>query len=131
MAYDAGESWHLTDEKLIALQRDSTTDRYETDAWQAPIEAFIAPLHLTTSGEIAKGALAMDVKDVNVTHTRRIGKVMHILGWENQSIRRDGPKSKTVRCYVLPEAKRVANSETDAERAASLKDLMHDDADDA
>jgi putative DNA primase/helicase len=134
-AYDAGESWHLEGAELIALQKESIAERYETDAWQAPIEAFLANkvearIFETTSGEIARGAIGMEAKDVNVTHTRRIGKVMVVLGWESKSIRRDGAKSKTVRCYVLPEAARAA-PETNEEHAAALAKLMANEEEEA
>ena len=68
--------------------------RYEFDAWEETIEAYLLGLEKTTVMRVATGALGFAVGHVGTTDQRRIGAAMTRLGW------RRGKRDKHDRWWV-------------------------------
>lgn len=83
VAYRRGDrSWPDRDfeTRFILPQQE---DRFEEDAWQQPIEDWIAEYKITstTIKDIGWGALNLDVSKIHTTEQRRISAVLTRLGW--------------------------------------------------
>ena len=71
------------------------SDRYESDAWEDAISAYLADLSRTTIGQVAADALGItEKKYLGVAEQRRIMAAMTRLGWAR------GERSPTARWWV-------------------------------
>ncbi len=70
-----------------AFERDHVAPeqaaRYEADAWEQPIGAFLAGKSRTTIMQVARDALFIDTGKVGTAEQRRISAAMTTLGWQN------------------------------------------------
>lgn len=64
--------------KFIAPEQEA---RYESDAWEDTIQAYIATKQRTTIGEVAKEALFVDTPRLGTAEQRRIAAALQRLGW--------------------------------------------------
>jgi hypothetical protein len=55
--------------------------RYESDPWETPISAFLAGRSRTTTMEVAREGLFMEVPRIGTADQRRIASVLEALGW--------------------------------------------------
>lgn len=92
VVYRAGERWWPTgdfESKHIAAEQEA---RYEADAWEEPIAAWVtqvdgegnplpAPRKQTTILEVAHKALSIDVPKLGTADQRRIAAALERLGW--------------------------------------------------
>ena len=58
--------------------------RYEADAWEEPIRAYLVGVERTTLVSVATGALGLDIGRFGTTDQRRIATIMTALGWTQQ-----------------------------------------------
>jgi hypothetical protein len=57
--------------------------RYETDAWQEPVETYLATVRRTTILQVAKSALDFEKIDkLGTREQRRIANILTVLGWQ-------------------------------------------------
>ena len=80
--YLEGLPWWPTkdfEEKFIQPEQDA---RYESDAWEEPVETFLAGVQRTTVMQVAKSALDFEKADrLGTADQRRIAAIMIRLGW--------------------------------------------------
>ena len=91
--YELGEKLYLSKE-LEAIARDEQEKRFEVDVWEGPIKEFIekAEGYLQTI-EIYRG-ITLSVGTPSMSEAKRIGRVMHRLGYENKNRKVNGVVSK-------------------------------------
>jgi predicted P-loop ATPase len=81
--FHAGARWWpdgAFEAKHIRPQQDT---RFESDAWEEAIKAYVTGRDRVTVTEIAKNALRIEeVARVGTADQRRIGAVLHSLGWK-------------------------------------------------
>jgi predicted P-loop ATPase len=81
VAYRAGEKWWpdpAFEREHIKREQDA---RFETDAWQPEIEAFLESRDRVQVTEVARGALRMKTERIGTIEQRRIAAVLAMLGW--------------------------------------------------
>jgi predicted P-loop ATPase len=61
-------------------------DRYESDAWEESIGAYVKTKERVTIGEVAKQALFMETPRIGTADQRRIAAVLEMLGWHRQPV---------------------------------------------
>jgi predicted P-loop ATPase len=66
----------------IAPEQES---RYEADAWEDKIAAYLEITSRTTVGEVAREALHFDIKNVGTADQRRISAIMERFGWARKN----------------------------------------------
>ena len=86
--YRAGVPWWpdktFEREHIMPVQ----ASRYEGDAWEDTISAYLAGLSRTTIGAVATNALGFKVERIGTADQRRIVAIMTTLGWEPQRDKR-------------------------------------------
>jgi putative DNA primase/helicase len=78
--FRAGASWHLAGD-LADAARQETDHRYQGDAWEAEIEAYLSMSSTTTVREVAVFGLEMDVAKLDQGTQQRIARALTRLGW--------------------------------------------------
>jgi predicted P-loop ATPase len=58
--------------------------RYEGDAWEEPIRAYLAGLERTTIASVATGAVGMGLERIGTADQRRISAILTALGWKQR-----------------------------------------------
>jgi predicted P-loop ATPase len=58
--------------------------RYEGDAWEENIAAYLAPQTKVTIGQVAKEALFIETQKISTSDQNRIRAAMSLLGWKRQ-----------------------------------------------
>jgi len=58
--------------------------RYEADCWEDTIRAFVHGLPRVTIGQVARGALGMEVQRIGTAEQRRIAAALEQLGWKRR-----------------------------------------------
>jgi predicted P-loop ATPase len=58
--------------------------RYEADAWEEPVRAYLAGVERTTLGSVATGALGLAIERFGPNEQRRVAAIMTALGWTQQ-----------------------------------------------
>jgi len=88
--YQGGEAWHITDPELLdafALEQDT---RYQSDAWEERVEAWLmAPASPTFQSRQERGVTTADIYTglggdlvrMTTADSRRMASVLHRLGW--------------------------------------------------
>jgi predicted P-loop ATPase len=79
--YRSGYHWWPDadfERKFIAPQQDA---RYEADAWEETIQAFLAGRERTTISEVAQKALFIETPRLGTAEQRRIAAALERLGW--------------------------------------------------
>jgi predicted P-loop ATPase len=87
--YHGGAAWwpdHTFEREHIKPQQEA---RFEADAWEEMIAAFLADKRKVTVGEVARYGLNRETSRINTADQRRITAIMERLGW-----RRLGKDSK-------------------------------------
>jgi predicted P-loop ATPase len=79
--YRQGAHWWPSKEFETRHIEPEQAARYEGDAWEEPIRAWLVGKASTTIGAVAIGALEMDVGRVGTADQRRIQAVLTTLGW--------------------------------------------------
>ena len=80
-AFKAGEKWWPDDAFEKAHIKPVQNDRYESDAWEDALSAWLATAVDVTVLGVARGALNMDVAKVGTAEQRRIAAALEQLGW--------------------------------------------------
>jgi predicted P-loop ATPase len=65
--------------------------RFEADAWEEAVAAWLADKHRATVLEVARGALSIETPKLGTTDQRRIRAVLERLGWARA---KRGPKGE-------------------------------------
>jgi predicted P-loop ATPase len=96
-AFRSGEHWWPDRNFEHEHMRPEQEARYEGDAWEEIIKAFIEAHPRVTVGQVAKEALFMDTAKIGTADQRRIAAVLVNLGWNRQPKDREGKRwwSKT------------------------------------
>jgi hypothetical protein len=58
--------------------------RFESDAWEEPIAAYVSTLERTTIASVATNCLGFKMARVGTADQRRIAGVLTALGWERR-----------------------------------------------
>jgi len=90
-----GEEWWPDAAFEAEHIRDEQDARYEMDAWNVDIAAYIKTKDRVTVGDVGQHALQLNKSQLGTTEQRRIAAVLEKLGWH-------GKRSKTARWYVPP-----------------------------
>lgn len=84
--YQAGEPWWPTKDMEREHIEPQQKQRYEADAWEEKIGAFIVNRADVTVGEVARGALQMETIRLGTAEQRRIAAALENLGWERGKV---------------------------------------------
>jgi hypothetical protein len=79
--YRGGAHWWPSKDFEAKHIEPEQAARYEGDAWEEPIRAWLVGKASTTIGAVAIGALEMDVGRVGTADQRRVQAVLTTLGW--------------------------------------------------
>jgi predicted P-loop ATPase len=80
--FQAGARWWPDGAFEAEHIRPEQDARFEADAWEEVIKAYVRGLQRVSVGEIAKNALQMETARIGTADQRRIGSVLHSLGWK-------------------------------------------------
>ena len=82
MRYRAGKPWwpdkNFEREHIVPEQ----AERYEADAWEETIAAYIGDKAKVTVGQIARDALSIETPRIGTADQRRIAAALEQLGWK-------------------------------------------------
>ena len=93
-AFKAGEQWwpdRAFEREFIQPEQDA---RYEADAWEQLVAAYLAGKERVTVMGVAREALSIEVPKLGTAEQRRISGVLEHLGWVR------GERSNGIRWYV-------------------------------
>jgi predicted P-loop ATPase len=91
-----GEKWWPDDEFEREHIKPAQDDRYEADAWEEAIAAYVADLARVRVADVASQALNIERAKVGTAEQRRIAAVLIKLGWKSK-------RDAQARWYVHPE----------------------------
>jgi predicted P-loop ATPase len=80
--YRGGTQWwpdRTFERDAITPEQDA---RYEGDAWEEPILAFLAKHERVTVGQVARDALGIENQRIGTADQRRIAAAMERIGWQ-------------------------------------------------
>jgi predicted P-loop ATPase len=83
-AYHDGERWwpdKLFEREHVEPEQDA---RFEADAWEESIGAYLDTASKVTIGQVARDALGIDVPRLGRAEQNRIGAALQRLGWKRQ-----------------------------------------------
>ncbi|QOG17594.1 virulence-associated E family protein [Bradyrhizobium sp. SEMIA] len=83
--YKEGEPWWPDRNFERQHIRPEQEARFEADAWQDPIENYLATQHKVTVGQVAKEALFMEAARIGTADQRRITGIMEHLCWKRDN----------------------------------------------
>ena len=66
--------------------------RYEADAWEETIAAYVASMSKVTIGQVARDALFIETPRIGTSEQRRIAAVLELLGWHRLPKDREGKR---------------------------------------
>ncbi len=81
VAYRAGDRWWPDKSFEAEVIAPEQADRYEPDAWEEKITAYIGNKAKVTIGEIAEAALGFETNRIGTADQRRIAAVLDLYGW--------------------------------------------------
>jgi predicted P-loop ATPase len=81
VAYRAGEPWWPSPDFERDHIRAEQEERFEVDAWEAEIEAFLRGRHRVQVSEVAREALGITAAKIGTAEQRRIVSAISRLGW--------------------------------------------------
>jgi predicted P-loop ATPase len=96
-AFRKGERWWPDQAFEQAHIKPQQEERFEEDAWQGPINGYLAGKSQTTMVDVALEALALDRAKLGHPEQKRIRVAIERAGWKS------GPKSNKGRLYVPAE----------------------------
>jgi predicted P-loop ATPase len=85
--YQAGESWWLEGGALNDAASIEQRDRYQADAWEAPVSRHIALKTSVSVGEVLAEALERRVGEWTQVDMNRVARCLRSLGWEKHRAR--------------------------------------------
>lgn len=88
-AYRAGETWWFERDEYHLVQGEQSA-RYEGDAWDEPVQKYIAYLDKVTSYEIMERCLGLAERDKNKMAEVRVKQILVSNGFERRQRRIDG-----------------------------------------
>jgi predicted P-loop ATPase len=81
--YHRGDKWWPDREFEREHIQDEQAERYESDAWEEPIAAYLATVKTTTVLQVAKAALGFEhIERLGTAEQRRIAAVLTTLDWK-------------------------------------------------
>jgi predicted P-loop ATPase len=80
--YRQGERWWPDKDFEREHIMPEQADRYEADAWEDNIAAYLANASKVTITQIAREALLLDTPRLGTAEQRRIAAAMEMLGWK-------------------------------------------------
>jgi virulence-associated protein E len=80
--YRAGAKWWPDGDFEQKHIRPEQEARFEADAWEEAIKEYLVGRSRVSVSEIAKDALHIETAKVGTADQRRIGAVLHLLGWK-------------------------------------------------
>jgi putative DNA primase/helicase len=101
--FEAGEAWHL-DAADEATMREEHATRLEADPWEEVIAAWVTargcPGEAFTMTEVLETALAVGAQGRNPNVTRRVSRILELLGFERRRARVAGRSGTRGYAYV-------------------------------
>jgi predicted P-loop ATPase len=79
--YRAGSAWWPDSTFEAEHIRPQQEARFEADAWEEAVAAWLVAKTKVTVLEVARGALAMETQKLGTAEQRRIGAILERLGW--------------------------------------------------
>jgi len=89
-AFNAGARWWPEADFEREHSAPEQEARFEADAWEGAIKAFLAPRHRTTVPQIATECLGIELTKQDVRETRRITAILERTKWESQRTKKEG-----------------------------------------
>jgi predicted P-loop ATPase len=97
--YRSGETYYLTDPRVIAIAQAEADARVAIDMWEENIIDFLSTNQqgddMFTTDHIMYAALSLAPAKRTMSDSRRVGIIMHKLGYEQKSFRQAGMNKKT------------------------------------
>ncbi len=87
--FRAGDKWWIDSPELNAAAGDEQLQRYDEDAWQPLIEAWIEGRENVTVEQILRSCIEKQPKDWTQADKARIGRCLHALGWTKKRASKD------------------------------------------
>ncbi len=81
--YLGGEAWHMTDQRIIAMQREQAADRVVSDPWRVDVMKILNDhgQNDITAGEVLSKMLDLRPTDRHKGNAARVSGIMRELGW--------------------------------------------------
>lgn len=95
-----GATWHEVPDKETRAQQEH---RRSSDEWEEIVGQFLLGKSQTTVAEVAKDGLGIEAARLGNLEQRRIGRVLHILGWRKTVLRQFGRSMKVWRAPTTTE----------------------------
>jgi predicted P-loop ATPase len=90
--YHNGASWWPDrgfEQRHIVPEQDA---RFESDAWEEPIQAYLNKGEKVTVSQVAKEALFLEAARIGTADQRRISAILERLGWSRQRVDSKGKR---------------------------------------
>lgn len=84
--YKNGTAWHL-DQSLEGQARSEQDARYQADAWESLVEAFVLDRQRVTIQQILGSALRLEHSEWGQSEQNRAARCLKRLGWERKRVR--------------------------------------------
>jgi predicted P-loop ATPase len=81
--YRASAKWWPDSDFEQAHIKPQQDERFEADAWQETIAAYLAGRSRVSVSEVARDALGMETAKIGTADQRRIGSALTMLGWKS------------------------------------------------
>jgi predicted P-loop ATPase len=95
VAYRAGERWWPDAAFEREHIRAEQEERFEVDAWEETIAAFLVGRNRVQVSEVARDAIGIITAKIGTAEQRSIGRVLNRLGWESG-------RSNGIRYFISP-----------------------------
>jgi len=104
--YKEGEKWH--EMPLLDTAAEQEASR-ESDAWESAIAVYLdnRAVSETTIPDIARDVFTIELGNLNIHDSRRIGRIVRFHGWEQKTVRHG---SRVLKVFVPSEAEKVRRS---------------------
>ena len=95
--FKAGEKWWLETPELEALATAEQASRFKGDVWKEPVKRWIGRRIDVSVGEVSKGALGIEPRNLSHADEIRIVEILKDLGFEKYRARRGSQRSNRYR----------------------------------